>query len=112
MSGLLHFLQNTLADNVSGRQFRLRMIVGHKPRPFAVSQYPAFSAHRFGDQESHGAGNVEGCGVKLDEFHVLEDCADAISHGNPVARSNVRIGRFPVNLPTPTGGQYRPLGPN
>ena len=112
MPGLLHFRQNTLADNVSGRQFGLRMVVGHKPHAFAVSQYPAFSSHRFGDQESHGAGNVEGGRVELDEFHVLKDCAGAISHGNPVARSNVWIGRFPVNLPTPTGGQYRPLGPN
>jgi hypothetical protein len=50
--------------------------------------------------------------MELDEFHIAEPRAGAVSHRVAIARGNRRVRRFPINLSAAAGGQNRLAGPD
>jgi len=103
--GFEHLREDGTADDVAWCQFGVVVVVGHKAVVVNVEQLCAFASDSFGDQCAGGAGDVEGGGVKLDEFEVLKDGSCAVCHSQSVCGSDGGIGGFSIKHSCAAGGE-------
>ena len=70
-----------------------RVVFLHELLTLLVAEHRSVASHGLGDKEARTvAGVIEGGGMELDEFHVLDRAFGTIDHRNAVARRYERIG--------------------
>jgi len=67
------------------------MVLFHESSAVLQAQDPSFTPDGLADQEGFRLRVVEASGMKLDEFHVGDDCPGTVSHSDAVARRDVRV---------------------
>src|SRR5699024_146155 len=84
----------------AGEVFDIRRVAFHETLAAPVDQHAAFTAHAFGDQDTHliDAGRVE-----LEEFQVLQGDAAPVDDSRAVSGQAVRVARHRPDTP-PTAG--------
>ena len=93
-----HLCENGPADDVAGGKFGGGVIILHKRPAFGVAQDGSFAAEGFGNQCARCACDIQRRRVKLDEFHILQDCAGSIRHGEAVGCCAGGVCGFAVEL--------------
>src|SRR6202165_3411461 len=94
-----------------GEFHALGVVFFHEALARFVAQDAAFSAHRFGDQNSLNArGPNHSGGMELDEFHVHELGAGFVREGHAVTRVFPGVGSDAPGLANAAGGDDDGLG--
>src|SRR5690554_1943868 len=109
-AAFLQFMMDSPGDNISGRQFRLGMIIRHKSRSFFAKENSSFPADTVRDGEPGSRGEREDSPMKLHEFQVRQAGARPVSYSHTVAGSYRRIGGGGINLAATTGGKDSSAG--
>src|SRR5262249_60113422 len=95
-----HLMVNGPGHHVPrGQVFPLWIVLVHERLTATMRQAPAFTPHRFGNEEMWGVGLGEGGGMELHKLHVDYPCASPIRHGNTITTCTRSIGRTQDNLP-------------
>src|ERR1051326_1268439 len=103
-ASFFHFVINCASDDVARREGFQGMPAIHEFDAGNAFKDAAFAADSFADEERFGARMIEASGMELDEFHVGDGCAGAISHRHAITSGNVRIGRVKIDLAATPGG--------
>ncbi len=77
------------------------------PPPRQVAEERAFTAQGFGEEKARGAFQVQGGGMRLNEFEVLDFGAGAVCHGDPIAGGHFGIGGVEIDVAETAGGQQK-----
>src|SRR4051812_45304760 len=97
-------------DDVARRQLREAVALDHEALAGGVEQNRAFAAHGLRDQLQRILGGVEGRRMKLNELHIGEPRARAMSNCETIASGDDRIRRVAVHLTAAAGGEHRDVG--
>src|SRR3954465_5551125 len=84
--------------DIPRREFSSRIVAGHEALRFAIQQMSALASQRLGEKESRSSGNEECSRMELHKFHVTQQGASAVRHGNSVGGCNRWIGGVAKNL--------------
>ena len=97
-AGELHLIPDRPGHDIAGRDFRQLMVPLHECLAFDIAQDRAFSAHRFRQQELRSGRHVERGWMELDEFHVFDQRAGPVPHGDAVPCRARRIRSPRIDL--------------
>ncbi len=98
VAAALHLVVDGAGDDVTGRELRARVVLGHEARAVGEKQAATLAAYRFGDQKGLGVRVKQAGRVKLDELHVGNAAPGPPGHGNAVAGGGVRIAGVEIDL--------------
>ena len=100
-----HLVDDCPGDNVARRQFLQRMVALHKALALGVQQKRAFTAQRFGKQETRRTFDVQRRRMELNELQVADVSARAIGQRHAVARGYIRVRGVAEDTAHPAGRQ-------
>ena len=109
-AALFHFRGNGPGHHIPGSQFLHGMIPGHEPFSPGVVQEGARTPDRFRNQEAGPAGNGQGRGMELDEFHIHQFRSRPAGQSQAAAGGPLRIGGVGEEPSHASRGQYHPIG--
>ena len=89
-----HFLIDGSCHDIAGCQAQALVVLLHKFFAVGQSQDASIAAHGLGDEVGRMgfAMMIECRGMELHEFHVLNGCLGAISHGYAVTGGYIGVG--------------------
>jgi hypothetical protein len=98
-----HLHRDSAGDDVSRREFRIRVYCLHKPPALSIQKQRPFTSYSLGDEK--GLGNCKRGWMKLIELQICKLRTGAKGQCGSIAGCSCRIGSVLIELTGPAAGE-------